>query len=49
MDEINYDHKRTFRLTSEMDEKLQALSDRRGLPVAEIIREVLHAYLIRQF
>lgn len=42
------DKRVSFRLTDEMRRQLDELSDRRGVSVAELIRNVLHAYLIRQ-
>jgi predicted DNA-binding protein len=38
----------TFRLPEEMCQQLSQLADRRGASPAEMIREILRAYLIRQ-
>lgn len=48
MDKENYTQQITVRVTEEMHDKLNDLSDRRDTTVAQIIRDVLHAYLIRQ-
>lgn len=49
MDKEDFEKQITVRVTEEMHDKLNDLSDRRGVSVAEIVRDVLHAYLIRQF
>lgn len=38
----------TFRVTEDMRRQLNQVSDRMEVTVAELIRDVLHAYLIRQ-
>lgn len=48
MNEPRNEERITFRTTAQMCRELTQLSDRQGVSVAEIIREVLRAYLARQ-
>lgn len=43
------DQRLTFRLAADMCRQLTELSDRRGVSVGKLVRDILRAYLLRHY